>query len=359
MSFAPDYFTARDRFRAAAARLGWEAAAFPVDARGPAGEELTIDSAVSPGSPAAPVLVVTSGVHGVEGFFGSAVQVAALDSWAKAGPPAGIRCVFVHAICPSGFAHLRRFDETNTDLNRNFLLPGEEYTGCPPRYAALDPVLNPRRPPRRWEFFTFRALRGIAVHGLGNLKQAIAGGQYEFPRGVFFGGREPARAHTILAGWFRGWLADAPRGVILDFHSGLGRWGRYKLLVDVPHTAEQLDRAARWFGREQLDLCQPDDGVAYHSRGGFDVWCPSQAPGRDFLSVCAEVGTYWNVRVLGAIRAENMAHHWGRPQDPATRRAKADLLEVFCPASAAWRKLAVEGGVKLIGQAAAGLREGG
>ena len=48
MPFAPDYFTARDRFRAAAARLGWATAAFPIDARGPAGEELTIDAAVSP-----------------------------------------------------------------------------------------------------------------------------------------------------------------------------------------------------------------------------------------------------------------------------------------------------------------------
>src|SRR5581483_755215 len=133
MPFAPDYFAARDRFRAAATRLGWAAEALPIAARGPAGEELTIDVAASPGSPNAPVLLTTSGVHGVEGFFGSAVQVAALDTWATTGPPPGVRCVFVHAVCPSGFAHLRRFDETNTDLNRNFLLPGEEYAGCPPR----------------------------------------------------------------------------------------------------------------------------------------------------------------------------------------------------------------------------------
>ncbi|HJZ57604.1 MAG TPA: M14 family metallopeptidase, partial [Gemmataceae bacterium] len=271
MPFSPDYLTARDRFRAAAARLGWVTQAMPIDARGPADEELTIDTAVSPAPASAPVLVVSSGVHGVEGFFGSAVQLAALDAWAKTGAPTGVRCVFIHAVCPSGFARLRRFDEANTDLNRNFLLDGQEYTGCPPTYAALDAVLNPRRPPSCCEFFTLRALVAIAKHGLANLKQAIAGGQYEFPQGLFFGGRGPSSAHTILAKHFPGWLADSPRGVLLDFHSGLGRWGRYTLLVDAIHTPEQLDRATQWFGPGLLEPSLPE-GTAYQTRGGFDMW---------------------------------------------------------------------------------------
>ncbi|MBY0513910.1 MAG: DUF2817 domain-containing protein [Gemmataceae bacterium] len=355
MPFSPDYFAARARFRAAAARLGWDTHAYPVTTD-PGGEPLTIDAALSPGPPAAPVLVVTSGVHGVEGFFGSAVQVAALEGWAKTGVPGGVRVVFVHAVCPSGFARVRRFDQDNIDLNRNFLLPGQEYTGCPPTYSTLDPVLNPKRPPSRFEFFTLRAVNAIARQGLANLKQAIAGGQYEFPRGIFFGGRGPATSHAILSEHFPHWLADTSRGALLDFHSGLGRWGRYTLLVDAPHTVAQLKRASRWFGRGVLELCKPE-GTAYASRGGFDLWCPAQAGGRDLVSFCAEIGTFWTVRVLGAIRAENMAQHWGRPDDPATRRAKADLMHVFCPESAGWRRRAVEGGLRLIHQAAAGLTE--
>src|SRR5262249_57826745 len=101
-------------------------------ARGPADEELTIDTAVSPAPASAPVLVVSSGVHGVEGFFGSAVQLAALDAWAKTGAPTGVRCVFIHAVCPSRFARLRPLDEANTDLNRHF---------------PLDRHDDPRRPP--------------------------------------------------------------------------------------------------------------------------------------------------------------------------------------------------------------------
>lgn len=356
MHIAPDYATARDRFRTAARVLGWETTAFPIETFAAKGVPLTIDAAVSPGNAASPLLFASSGVHGVEGFFGSAVQVAALESWAKRGAPAGVRVVFVHAVCPFGFAQIRRMDEANIDLNRNFLLPGQSHTGCPSTYAALDPALNPRRPPARSEFFTLRAVKAILLHGQASMKQAIAGGQYDYPQGMFFGGRGPARAHMILAANFPKWLADSPRGAILDFHSGLGRWSRYRLLMEASHTPKQIERAELWFGRGLLEDCRPE-GTAYTSRGGFDLWCASQAAGRDFVSFCAEVGTYWTVRVLGAIRAENMAHHWGRPDDAATLRAKADLKEAFCPASPLWRKRAVEGGVQLIHQTAAGLIE--
>jgi len=242
MPFALTYEEARDRFRTAAGRLGWELQSFPVV------DHRTIDVALSPGSPNDPLLMVSSGVHGVEGIFGSAVQLAALHNWEKVGSPSGVRCVFVHAICPSGFAHIRRFNEENIDLNRNFLPPGEAYAGSPPRYAGLDAALNPKRPPGRSEFFTLRAMLGIARFGLTGLKQAIAGGQYDFPKGMFFGGFGPSRSKVILAEQFPDWLADAPRGVLLDLHSGLGKSAELKLLVDVPpHTKEQLERAARWF----------------------------------------------------------------------------------------------------------------
>jgi hypothetical protein len=273
----------------------------------------------------------------------------------KPGTPTGVRCVFLHAICPSGFAHVRRFNEENIDLNRNFLLPGEVYAGSPPRYASLNAALNPKRPPGRSEFFTARAMHGIARFGFAGLKQAIAGGQYDFPKGIFFGGRGPSLSKAILDQQFPRWLAAAPRGLMLDFHSGLGKSAVFKLLVDAPpHTVTQLEQAAQWFGNDIVEPTAPS-GTAYHTRGGFDSWCTRMAAGRDFMSFCAEVGTYSVFRVLAAVRAENMAHHWAEPDDPRTRRAKAELLEVFCPASPAWRRLVVERGTRLIEQAIAGL----
>src|SRR5438105_11933974 len=142
-----DYGSARDRFRSAADGLGCERGAYAVTARGPGGEELTIDIARRGPESANRVLVVSSGLHGIEGFFGSAVQTGWLEAGGADRLPTGTAVVLIHALNPYGFAHLRRADERNVDLNRNFLRPGEPYRGSPPLYARLDPILNPSGPP--------------------------------------------------------------------------------------------------------------------------------------------------------------------------------------------------------------------
>ena len=51
-----------------------------------------------------------------------------------------------------------------------------------------------------------------------------------------------------------------------------------------------------------------------------------------------EKGAYSSIRVIGGLRAENQAYHWGKPTDASTRRAKQRLMELFCPASTVWRQ---------------------
>src|SRR5262249_45203227 len=171
----PDYTTARQRFREAASRPGWELEAHPVGPLGPAGEELTVDVALSAANGSAQAVVVSSGIHGAEGFFGSAVQLALLERWSsRPGSAPPVRWVFLHGLNPFGFAWLRRCDENNVDPNRNFLLDGEAYAGSPAGYAGLDRLLNPRRPPARGEPFLLKILPALARHGMPTLKQAVA-----------------------------------------------------------------------------------------------------------------------------------------------------------------------------------------
>ena len=241
-TFPADYGAARERFREAAQRLGWRLEAHPIEAVGPGGEELTIDVACSATEDADNVLVISSGLHGVEGFFGSAVQTVLLERWASSASPP-VRCVFLHALNPYGFAWIRRPNENNVDLNRNFLLPGEAFEGAPEGYARLDSFLNPRRPPSRWEPYTLKALWLIAKHGLFSLKQAIAAGQYEFPKGLFFGGAGPSQTQLLLAEHMPRWLSGSKRVVHLDLHTGLGPMASWKLLIDYPLTTAQRN----WF----------------------------------------------------------------------------------------------------------------
>lgn len=355
-AYPRDYFTARQRFRQAAERAGWRLEAIPIDATGPRGEELTIDVASSPHGDPEKTLVVSSGLHGVEAFLGSAVQLALLER-GPASMPASPRYVLLHSLNPFGFAWLRRFDENNVDPNRNFLLPGEAYAGCPDGYAELDGLLNPRRPPWRWEPFLPKALWVIARHGMRKLRQAIATGQYAYPQGIFFGGAAPTRTHEILRDNLGRWLQGARDVVHLDFHTGLGASGTCRLLIDYPLRAEQRQRLAEWFGSDSFEAIDSSN-VAYAARGGIGRWCVARNLAPQYLFACAEFGTYGPVRVLAGLRAENQAHHWGLPASRDTTWAKAQLTELFCPAAEAWRARALERGLDLVARAARGLTAG-
>ena len=233
--YSPDYATARLRFRQAANLLGWTLEPHSIGCLGPNGEDLTVDVAWSENGNPERTLVISSGVHGVEGFFGSAVQLALLEQWATQGAPS-VRCVFLHGLNPYGFSWLRRFDENNVDPNRNFLLEGEQYQGAPAGYAELNGLLNPRRPPSRWNPFFIRALQAIARHGMPALRQSIAAGQYEFPQGLFFGGAAPTQMQQLLHQHLRRWLQGSRSVVHLDFHTGLGKSSACKRLIDYPLT---------------------------------------------------------------------------------------------------------------------------
>ncbi|MEO8069998.1 MAG: M14 family metallopeptidase [Acidobacteriota bacterium] len=375
--FANDYNEARQRFRDAATALGWPCRAFVVDGLGPHGEELTIDVASSSwpalasspwaspspssspsgsrsSSPADRVLVVSSGLHGIEGFFGSAAQCATMARWSTQPPAAAIRYVFIHALNPHGFAWQRRVDAGNVDPNRNFLPDGAPFRGSPATYAALDGLLNPRHPPSRLDPLLPRAVAAIARHGMPALKQALTAGQHDFPRGLFFGGHEPSHTRIVLEEHFRSWVGSASQVLHLDLHTGLGASGSCALLVDYAATAHQQEALTRWFGQGSYEL-SGSRGVGYQAHGSLGPWCLAGRFAPEYVFAFAEFGTYSNLKVLAGLRAENQAHFWGRPDAPASVRATRRLRELFCPAGRVWRSTVLERSHDLIERGARGL----
>jgi Protein of unknown function (DUF2817) len=345
--FSADYFAARDRFREAAARLHWHQATHPIEASGPRGELLSIDVAISSPGQGKRALVVSSGLHGVEGFFGSAVQLAALFTNAEQLAASGVRIVFVHALNPFGFAWSRRVNEDNVDLNRNFLLDDEPYVGSPHGYANLDALLNPHRPPRWRDAFPLQALPIIVREGMPSLTQVVAGGQDNFPKGLFFGGRSRASTVRTLARHLPEWTEGCDRVLHLDLHTGLGKWATYQLMADESISQAGWLGTHKTFGDERI-VRPESSNSGYRIRGGFGRWLSTQFSARNYRLLYAEFGTYHPLRVLLGLRAENQAHHWGGAEAPSTARAKRRLRELFCPASIGWRDRSLQQALGLI-----------
>lgn len=354
-TFSRDYFTARQRFREAANQLGWHLEALPIDQVGPNGEQLTIDVACSTTQDTDDVLVVSSGIHGVEGFFGSAVQLAMLRQWKQKAAPK-IKIVFIHALNPYGMAWLRRVNEDNVDPNRNFLLPGDSFAGADKNYALMDNILNPKRPPNFWQSFYPKVMWLIARHGLPAFKQAVASGQYEFPHGLFFGGKGPCRSQQLLLENMPRWLKGNKRVVHIDFHTGLGKYASWKHLLDSPLTPSQQQWLDQYQGSNSYELCHAE-GIAYESRGDLGRWCVAHQFSPDYLFLCTEFGAYNEVKILHGLREENRAHLWGDPKSLAAIAAKKRLKQLFCPRSKKWRRAVLNEGMMIVKQAVQGLEE--
>jgi hypothetical protein len=356
--FSASYREAQSRFCGAAHAAGFELRSYPIDERGPEGEPLAIDVALLPNARARGALVISSGTHGVEGYFGSAVQLALLRDGAlltRAKQAASL--VLIHALNPFGFAHMRRCNEANVDLNRNFVLDGAEFSGAAPAYRALDPLLNPSTPPSRLDLFYLRAAGAVARSGFTQLKNAVAQGQYEFPRGLFFGGKEPSRSQRILSAELAGWLGASQRALHLDLHSGVGKWGSCALCIDLPADSPRVAQLSREFPGSVVQGLDPS-GVLYEIRGVLGTWLAQRAPAVQYDCLLAEFGTYSALYVLAALRYENRVYHYAAGDQALRQKARARALEAFCPRANGWRRTVIARALGAIGEAAGALAQG-
>lgn len=344
-SFSRDYVVARERFRAAARAAGASLHVLPLDATGPDGGSLTIDIAWLGDAAAHRILLHSSGLHGVEAFAGSAIQLALL-----AQPPArnaGCALVLAHVLNPWGMAWLRRTNENNVDLNRNFLGSGETWSGAPEIYCRLDSLLNPPSPPG-FDFFYPRALWHALRVGFAPLSQAVAQGQYEFPRGLFYGGSALQPGPRRYLDWIVRHLAHARYVFALDVHTGLGRRGEETLLPE-PGCATGVGKLGAALGRAFAQAGEHDHAT-YTVRGSMGCMIARVLPGAAVDFVVQELGTRPPLAVFHALREENRWHHYGGGglEHPVKQR----LQEALCPTAAGWRTQAIQRGVERVRAAA-------
>jgi hypothetical protein len=254
--FSSTYVEARERFLDAAKARGLPVAhhVHPV-ARGAQDEELSIDVAVLGRADAHEALVLISGTHGAEGFCGSGCQVNFLrdDAFVKEVENAGVRVVFLHALNPYGFSHIRRTNEDNVDLNRNFRdfsQPIAPNTGYAEVHGFMVPATWPPSPENEGRLMAYIKERGERA-----LQNATSGGQCEFPDGLFYGGVRPAWSNTVLRKVMREHGSSARTLGVIDFHTGLGPYGHGEKILAARDVADDVARAKAWWG---------DDVTSFH-----------------------------------------------------------------------------------------------
>lgn len=335
--YSTDYFDARQRLLAACSSLGCEHHAISIHAPSPRPEPLTIDVAVIGAAKPTSAIVLSSGVHGVEGPFGSAVQLAFVERLMSTGwrPPLGAAVVLVHAVNPYGYAWLRRFNEENVDLNRNFLLREESYLGAPPLAETFRRAMKLRRPRSRYGFWSARMIMLALRHGVQSFWETLPVGQYDYPDWLFFGGGAPAQSVQKLEQFLPTVLGDAEEVVHLDFHTGLGAWTESQLLVS---ESEGIDNCEWWDAHYGAPFVRrmKSNTKTYEVRGGFGPWLRALFPACRYRYATAEFGTYSAMRVVGAL-ADELRWHIELGDETFGHASRRRLSETFVPQSRSWR----------------------
>jgi predicted deacylase len=282
------------------------------------------------------LVVITSGTHGAEGPCGSGCQVAALhdqDLLARF-KSSNVALLLIHAVNPYGFAHCRRVNEDNVDMNRNFL---DFSQAMPPSQGYGDianwlvPEIWPPEPANEAAIENY-----IQTHGLPTFQRAMGSGQTTHPQGLFYAGTQATWSNRTMRSILREHGARAASIAWVDVHTGLGPSGHGEKIFAGRDDANELTRARACWG---ADVFSPFAGKSFSEpvRGSLTTLLYKECPQAKPISLGLEFGTKSLPETLLALRAEQWLHY--RPQtDAATRsRLKQDMQDAFYIDTEAWR----------------------
>ncbi len=353
-AFSSTYQQARDRFLLAAKQAGLAVTSHLHPLPGSQGEELAMDVVIDGPADADRLLIVSSACHGVEGYCGSGVQVAALhqSSWRQQARRAGVTVAYIHALNPHGFSFDRRVTQEGVDLNRNFHdfsqpLPVNE------RYRDLHPLLVPSVWPPEPDNVA-ATTRYIEEHGLGQWQAAISRGQHEFPKGLFYGGTAPTWSNKTLRQVLRQMGAGKRHVAWIDVHTGLGPSGVGEKIFASRDDAQALARARAWWGSEVTSIY---DGSSSSPLLTGLMWTAifDECPQADYTGIALEYGTVPVAQVLQALRADHWMHAQAQVDPALARQIRQQVRDAFYVDQADWRVAIVEQAQTAMSQALAGL----
>ena len=352
--FSDDYQAARRKFLAACEAAGAGVESHQNPHAGPDGAPLFTDVGTIGAPNARATLVLGSGIHGIEGFAGSGIQTGLLNDGLGSRLPRGVRVVMIHAINPYGFAHLRRVNEDNVDLNRNFVDHSKPY----PANDEYDRLAHAIAPASQGSLARMAALCQIAsfrfLRGKHALQAAVSRGQYSHEQGLFYGGRFETWSSQMLRSIMQRSLHGTARLAFIDFHTGLGAYGQGEIILNESRTSSAHKRAVTSWG-ERVKSTKEGDSVSADLDGTLKRAISRMLPETEITAASLEFGTYPPMEVFRAMRAENWLHYYASASHPQAEQIKTRFRRVFYPDTDDWKAMIWEQAREVAVQALDGL----
>lgn len=297
------------------------------------------------------LLVLSCGLHGIEGYIGSATIRLFVEEYLQFLDPQTTGLILICPINPWGMANHRRVNENNVDLNRNFIYDRElDRKKVNSRYREIDHFLNPTSTlqytanPR----FYFQLISKYLKMGSAAFREAVHMGQYRYPKGLYYGGQDFECSAKVINSLFREAVTPYSRVLLIDMHSGYGP--RYQMtLVNSIHEERSSEELVEKFKYPLVVKTNPEE--FYQMQGDmvdyFYLLMNDLYPEKHFYATSFEFGTYGQsflagLRSLRTMINENCLFHNGSKEGKAADQATHDFKELFYPEEGKWRIKALQ-----------------
>lgn len=305
------------------------------------------------------LLILSSGIHGIEGYVGSAVQQMFIKELIEKVNMKEMGLLLIHGINPYGFKYNRRVTENNVDLNRNCTIDNKLYQTDNPGYSDLYDMLNPKGQVSLKSIgnilFHINAIQKIIQYSMKSLRQAILQGQYKYQEGPFFGGNDLEPSIKAVTPILKETAINYEIFFNIDLHTGYGTRGILHLFTNPIEDSKVKKDLETIFSSNQIDWGDEDD--FYTVTGDFSSYIGQVISGKYYLPMVFEFGTLDSQTTMGSIKSlqnmivENQGFHHGYKTEKDESKIKTDILEMYYPSSENWRSKAIEDARRTLSQA--------
>ena len=299
------------------------------------------------------LIVLTTGVHGIEGYIGSVMLDVFFAEVYPTLDTEDTGVLVVANVNPYGMKYMRRYNENNVDLNRNFIEDWEAFDyNCNKEYPKVEGFLQPEGAIGNafWHeagFYASLAKEAI-VNGADTISDALLTGQYQYPEGVYYGGSGDEKSTAYLKGIFGDCLDGEYENIVhVDIHSGYGP--RYNMVIfnSVQDKTTEAEAKAM-FGYDYI--IATDSEEFYETFGDttdyFYRLAKSKNSDKELYSTCFEFGTVGDdfmssILSLKYTVDENRQHHYPTKNKIAEEVVSRNYMELFYPTETEWREKTV------------------
>ena len=350
-SFYTEYEDIRAHLQDLSAGLGADIHSHPIDEQ----DGLYIDTFYLPASQAQTNLVVlTTGVHGIEGYIGSVMLDVFFGEIYPTLDPDNTGVLVVANVNPYGMKYMRRYNENNVDLNRNFILDWDSFDlASNKEYPKVDTFLGPtgKIGNALWhEVGFYLGLGKTAItDGADTISDALLTGQYEYPQGVYYGGTGDEASTVYLKDVFARCLESEYENIVhIDIHSGYGPRYNMVILNSVFETLTEAESVAT-FGYDHIIAY---DSESFYATTGdttdfFYRLADSVDSEKTLFSTCFEFGTigdaFFDTILSLKYTVDENRNHWYPTQNKTSAEIlRQNYLDLYYPTETAWREKTVE-----------------